>query len=130
MKLKTVSLAAAAIAFSVYCGTVFAEGTTTTETKDPVKKGKKIDNMSPEKKAELLKKFDKDGDGILSASEQAEMKKAMWEERALKKYDKDGDGKLSDEERAEAEKDKAEHMKRKGKRGNKENSKGTDTKTE
>ena len=53
--------------------------------------------------AELLKKYDKDGDGKLSAEE----RRAIWEgarerhrQAMLKKYDADGDGKLSDEETA------------------------------
>jgi Ca2+-binding EF-hand superfamily protein len=50
--------------------------------------------------AEILEKFDKDGDGKISREE----RKAMDEERKkemLAKFDKDSDGKLSDEERAE-----------------------------
>lgn len=56
--------------------------------------------------AEVLKKFDKDGDGKLSEEE----RKAFQEERkaeALKKYDKDGDGKLSDEEKKAQQEDLA-----------------------
>jgi hypothetical protein len=48
--------------------------------------------------AEMIAKFDKDGDGKLSDEE----KKAMMEARKkqmLTKFDKDGDGKLSDEEK-------------------------------
>lgn len=48
--------------------------------------------------AEMIAKFDKDGDGKLSAEE----RKALMEGRKaemLKKFDKDGDGKLSAEER-------------------------------
>lgn len=48
--------------------------------------------------AEILKKFDKDGDGKISADEAKAMREARQAEM-LKKYDKDGDGKLSDEER-------------------------------
>jgi EF hand len=54
---------------------------------------------------EILKKYDKDGDGKLSEAEHTAMaadRKAMGEKRrqeALKKYDKDGDGKLSEAER-------------------------------
>lgn len=54
---------------------------------------------------QILKKYDKDGDGKLSADEH----KAMQEDRKaveakrraenLKNYDKDGDGKLSEDER-------------------------------
>ena len=55
---------------------------------------------------EILKKFDKDGDGKLSQEERQAMRedrKAEIEARhadMIKKFDKDGDGKLSDEERA------------------------------
>ena len=60
---------------------------------------------------EIIKKFDKDGDGKLNEDERAEARKA-WQARSgggrwaeiIKKYDKDGDGKLSDEEKAEAKK--------------------------
>lgn len=67
-----------------------------------------------ERKAEMLKKFDKDGDGKLSDTEKKTLRAEMqsrqggkdrrqWtpEQRAemLKKFDKDGDGKLSDDER-------------------------------
>jgi len=61
-------------------------------------------------KAELLKKFDKDGDGKLNDAEKAEMKKAFEARREaemLKKFDKDGDGKLSDAEKEEMEKARA-----------------------
>jgi Ca2+-binding EF-hand superfamily protein len=77
---------------------------------------------------EILKKFDKDGDGQLNKEEKAAAKKEMikrfdtnndgkldenekkaMREKAkgkrdeiLKKFDKDGDGKLSDEEKAAA----------------------------
>ena len=52
----------------------------------------------PAPPAEMIAKFDKDGDGKLSAEE----RKALMEGRKaemLKKFDKDGDGKLSTEER-------------------------------
>ena len=54
---------------------------------------------------EMLKKFDKDGDGKLSDEERKAMRqemKAVNEKREaemLKKFDTDGDGKLSDEEK-------------------------------
>ena len=53
---------------------------------------------------ELMKKFDKDGDGKLSESERAELRKTMEERRKefLAKFDKDGDGKLNEEERKAA----------------------------
>ena len=47
---------------------------------------------------EILKKFDKDGDGKLSQDEVKAMHEARQAE-ILKKFDKDGDGKLSDDER-------------------------------
>ena len=62
---------------------------------------------------EIIKKFDKDGDGKLSDEEKAELRKKMAERSGggrklppflMKKFDKDGDGKLSDEEKAEARK--------------------------
>ena len=54
---------------------------------------------------EMLKKFDKDGDGKLSDEERKAMRedmRAVHEKREaemLKKFDTDGDGKLSDEEK-------------------------------
>jgi HlyD family secretion protein len=61
--------------------------------------------------AELLKQFDKDGDGQLDESEREAMRAAMQSrfgqggprmsrEEMLKRFDKDGDGELDDEERA------------------------------
>ena len=63
---------------------------------------------------EMIKKFDKDGDGKLNDDEKAELRKAMASKggpggrrlppHLLKKFDKDGDGKLSEDERAELRK--------------------------
>jgi len=49
----------------------------------------------------VIKKFDKDGDGKLSRSEQKEAKKAMAKQREewIKKFDTNGDGKISAEEK-------------------------------
>ena len=68
------------------------------------------------RKAEMLKKFDKDGDGKLSDEEKSTLRAEMQNRRGggrdrkqwtpeqrdemLKKYDKDGDGELSDAEKA------------------------------
>ena len=49
-----------------------------------------------DRKAELLKRFDADGDGEISDSEKAAVKTAM-----LKRFDKNGDGTLSEEEAPE-----------------------------
>jgi len=64
-------------------------------------------------KEEILKKFDKNGDGELNEEEKAAMKEAREKHRGkrgegdrpnrkemLKKFDTDGDGKLNEEERA------------------------------
>ena len=61
---------------------------------------------------EVMKKFDKDGDGKLNEEEKAELRKKMAERGAgrripplvLEKFDKDGDGKLNEAERALARK--------------------------
>jgi Ca2+-binding EF-hand superfamily protein len=80
---------------------------------------------------ELLKRFDKDGDGKLDAAELAEMMKAraaaggqgmgaaggQFRQQILKMFDKNGDGKLDDEERAAAEKFRDEQLKRFDKNG-------------
>ncbi|MBI1841863.1 MAG: hypothetical protein HYR88_13575 [Verrucomicrobia bacterium] len=52
--------------------------------------------------AEMLKKYDKNGDGKLDEAEKAAMQadnKKKREAELLKKYDKNGDGKLDDAER-------------------------------
>ncbi|MFT4176852.1 MAG: EF-hand domain-containing protein [Luteolibacter sp.] len=68
------------------------------------------EKTKPERKipAEVLEKFDKDGDGKLSEEEKAAMKEARKKEM-LEKYDKDGDGKLSDEEKAAMKADRKKH---------------------
>jgi hypothetical protein len=69
----------------------------------PEKKGKGDKSGRPSRE-EILKKFDKDGDGNLSDEEKAEIRKTMANRtppaHILEKFDKDGDGKLSDEEKA------------------------------
>ncbi|MDB4328239.1 hypothetical protein N9978_02860, partial [Akkermansiaceae bacterium] len=50
------------------------------------------------RKAEMLKKFDKDGDGELNDDEKKAMREA-GKAAIIKKYDTDGDGVLSDEEK-------------------------------
>ncbi len=65
---------------------------------DEPKRPERPERPAREIPAEVLEKFDKDGDGKISREEH----KAMGEERQkemLSKFDKDGDGKLSDEER-------------------------------
>ncbi len=58
-----------------------------------------------DRRAEFMKRFDKDGDGQISDSEREEGFKTFREEREkrreefMKKFDKDGDGQLSEEER-------------------------------
>lgn len=65
-------------------------------------------NRDGSRRDEIIKKFDKDGDGQLSEQERADAREAfkakMAERKAelIKKYDKDGDGKLSEEERKAA----------------------------
>lgn len=75
----------------------------------------------PEKKAEksvpadVLKKYDKDGDGKLNADEKAAWKADREAEKKalLEKYDKDGDGRLNEEEKAAAKADRAKEKKKK-----------------
>jgi Ca2+-binding EF-hand superfamily protein len=64
---------------------------------------------------ELLKEFDKDGDGKLGDDERTALREAMktrGEARMLKEFDTDGDGKISDAER-EAAKARGEEMRKK-----------------
>ena len=69
----------------------------------PEKKGKG-DRPARPSKEEIIKKFDKDGDGKLSEEEKAEIRKSMANRKPpshiIEKFDKDGDGKLCDEEKA------------------------------
>ena len=65
--------------------------------------------------ANMLERFDKDGDGELSEEERQEARKAFRAEREqrrqqwlLDQYDKDGDGVLSEEEQAKLDADRAE----------------------
>ncbi|MDF3130360.1 hypothetical protein P0Y35_14225 [Kiritimatiellaeota bacterium B1221] len=62
---------------------------------------------------EMMKKYDADGDGTISAEEKAAMMKDKKAKKAefMKKYDTDGDGKLSMEEKAEMKKAKMEAKK-------------------
>lgn len=65
-----------------------------------------------ERRAENIKRFDRNGDGKLDQDERAEARSTMKQERSakaerrqnhlLKRYDKNGDGKLDDAERAAA----------------------------
>ena len=85
--------------------------------KDGKKPGSKEGRPSRE---EIIKKFDKDGDGKLNDEEKAEVRKKMAERSGggrklppflMKKFDKDGDGELNDEEKAEARKAMEERRK-------------------
>ena len=65
--------------------------------------GQKPDGPPPERPqqmipAEILKKFDKDGDGKLSPDEAKAAREARQAEM-MKKFDKNGDGELSEDER-------------------------------
>ncbi len=72
--------------------------------------------FTPEQRQEMIKKFDKDGDGKLNAEERKAAMQARRQERPrainpqkredmIKKYDLDGDGKLSREERQKMHED-------------------------
>jgi Ca2+-binding EF-hand superfamily protein len=75
-------------------------------------------SMPPQRHAEIMKRFDKNGDGKLDDDEKAAAKEYNRSEttgrqakmrerlgkRALEKFDKDGDGKLNEAERAEVAK--------------------------
>ena len=71
-------------------------------------KGGKGDRPGRPSREEVMKKFDKDGDGKLRDDEKAEIRKAMANRKPpahiLEKFDKNGDGKLCDEEKAEIRK--------------------------
>ena len=71
-------------------------------------KGKKKESTGDRpSRAEMIKKFDTDGDGELSTEERAEARKAFMAKRKMpplliKKFDKDGDGELNAEEKRDA----------------------------
>ena len=73
---------------------------------------------------EMVKKFDKDGDGKLSEAERQEARKSMGgrpgmnREELMKKFDTNGDGKLDETERQAARAAMAKN------RGNKDAGKG------
>ena len=76
-----------------------------------------------ERQKQMLKRFDKNGDGKIDESERAEAEKAREQfqqnqekRRAemLKRFDKDGDGVLNAEEQAAAQKFREEMMQRRG----------------
>ena len=56
------------------------------------------------RRAEMMKKFDKDGDGKLNEEERAALREEGQKRRKeiIVKFDKDGDGKLNEEERKAA----------------------------
>lgn len=76
--------------------------------------------------AEMLKKYDKNGDGKLDEAEKAVMQEENKKRRdaeVLKKYDKNGDGKLDDAEREamrEDHKKRAQENPRRKEHGDKE----------
>jgi Ca2+-binding EF-hand superfamily protein len=68
-------------------------------------------DVNPSAKIQLLKQFDKDGDGVLNKDEREAARSAVKEKKAdlqemrkrhakdvIKRFDKDGDGKLSEDE--------------------------------
>ena len=76
-----------------------------------------------QRRQEMLKRYDKNGDGVLDAEEKAAMRAEMQQHRGttggaergsrmheemLKRFDKDGDGQLNAEEQAEADKARQE----------------------
>lgn len=82
------------------------------EMKDGTDAGQQPAKME-KRHQELVRRFDKDGDGKLSEDEKAAARAEMRTEngprkenrkKLLKRFDKDGDGKLSEEEKAEAKK--------------------------
>ena len=72
-------------------------------------KGGKGDRSGRPSREEMMKKFDKDGDGKLSEDEKAEIRKSLGNRKPpahiLEKFDKDGDGKLCENEKAEIRKE-------------------------
>ena len=71
---------------------------------EPEKKGKKGGSEGRPSREEMLKKFDKDGDGKLNEEERAALREEGQKRRKeiIAKFDKDGDGKLNEDERKAA----------------------------
>ena len=89
MKTKTICTAFALLAASSLAG--FAQE----EKPDGPPRERRGQRQVP---PQVLKEFDKDGDGKLS-QEEAKAAREAAQKKMLEKYDKDKDGKLSDEER-------------------------------
>ena len=95
---------------TILAATMLAGGLCAYAEKEERKKGGPPEGRPS--REELLKKFDKDGDGKLNDAERAELRKAMASKggarrlppQLMKKFDKDGDGKLNEDERAEMRK--------------------------
>ena len=116
-----------AVLMTVFLGlgsasSVFANCGTCAADKDKADKAKKHE--------EMIKKFDKDGDGKLNDAEKQAAKEAMkaeHEKKMLEKFDTDKDGKLSDAEKAEMQKaieaHKAEHKEKGEKKAKEEKAK-------
>lgn len=73
------------------------------------------DGYIPPRERAMIKRFDKNGDGALDASEKraadaAEKENAEHRKVFIQKFDKDGDGQLNKEERAAAGKDARAQM--------------------
>ena len=123
---------------------LFALGSITLAQAKPGEGKGKRPHLSEEKKAELIQKFDADGDGELNEEERGNAREAMKAEmlakydtdgdgelskeektaafkaRMLEKYDTDGDGEISEDERAAAREDRGEKGKPKKRKGGKE----------
>lgn len=69
---------------------------------EPAKPAAPLDAAA--KRAEMIKKYDKNGDGRLDPEESAAYKKDRDAEM-LRKYDKNGDGKIDEAERKVAQED-------------------------
>ena len=120
--MKRLGLSPGLLAATLFLGVgVRAEETNPNSKTDPQSPRVASGMMAQDRAADLLKRFDKNGDGKLDEDELAEAHEAMLREqmarrtaassaapdaakmraRALAMFDKDGDGRLSDDERAE-----------------------------
>ena len=107
--MKTLSLLPACIAATLF---IVPLSKAADATPAPAAASSSEDAATSARQAEILKRFDKNGDGKLDETEKAEAKKEMQKhraagggklkQRALLKYDKNGDGVLDAAERAAA----------------------------
>jgi hypothetical protein len=105
--MKTTSLIPACVAATLFLAPLLSAA-------EPTPSAEGSSDPKPQRHAQWVKQWDKNGDGKLDDSERAAAKQAMGDrkhmggkgrERMLQRFDKDGDGVLNETERAAAAED-------------------------